>query len=1140
MKYLKVLISVSVLAIASCGGTSPSPVIEDKAPGAPSGITAVPGNQQVTISWTAPADTGITGGDGTTGVIEKYTVYWGTSDGVTPATAGSNKKDATGGTASSLVIDSLINDTTYYFIVTATNATDESAISDEASATPTDTVIPVTGVTITAGATANVVMGKTLQLTANVLPNNADQRITWSSSDDTIATVSDTGLVEPKSAGSVTITAASTADNTQEATIAVMVKEANRAPGAPTDITATAGDGEVTISWTAPADTGITGGDGTTGVIEKYTVYWGTSGGVTPATAGSNKKDATGGTASSLVIDSLINDTTYYFIVTATNATDESAISDEASATPTDTVIPVTGVTITAGATANVVMGKTLQLTANVLPNNADQRITWSSSDDTIATVSDTGLVEPKSAGSVTITATSKGKDADNNAISATIAVTVKEANRAPGAPTDITATAGDGEVTVGWTAPTDTGITGGDGTTGVIEKYTVYWGTSDGVTPATAGSNKKDATGGTTYSLVIDSLTNTTTYYFIVTATNATDESAISDEASATPMDTVIPVTGVTITAGATANVVMGKTLQLTANVLPNNADQGITWSSSDDTIATVSDTGLVEPKSAGSVTITATSKGKDADNNAISATIAVTVKVQESLNDYSLSYPVAKRNDSNISVSPIWKKGAADEAPVAGGVSYDIVPALPAGLTLDTANGTISGTVSAMLDLANVTAYQITATGNGSDYVDTATGTFLDKFVSGEYTQDTTGTAISDIDGLKAMAQTLDGEYYLTAHIDLSTEQSWTPIATSSDPFTGKLHGNGYAIYNLTIDAPTKTHQGLFASVSGAAAAIDNLSIGVTNIKGQGGIGALAGVAKTSATLSNIGVAPMTAATDPDGTKIETVSTIELAGITGGHTGGVVGHIDGATSLTGYSLVNVVGSWDLSGGLAGSVMENGTVSGYSTGTVGGRYSTGGLVGYNNGTVSGYSTGAVTGVNNSVGGLVGYNDGDVAFVSGYATGAINGVNYLGGILGNNQGKTAIGYATGTVAAATDSGGLVGKSLSTSINTGYWDKDSTGKDNRGGDASAGGTAVGITNTQSIDFASSEYTDSGNNDAVIFDNTDFTAIFDTTNGANKTWPKLKSSYTFNGIDFSFDFPQPTVSDTDGNGTIEVTY
>jgi len=49
-----------------------------------------------------------------------------------------------------------------------------------------------------------------LQLTALVLPAEAEQSVVWSSSDETIATVDNTGKVLGLSAGTVSITATST------------------------------------------------------------------------------------------------------------------------------------------------------------------------------------------------------------------------------------------------------------------------------------------------------------------------------------------------------------------------------------------------------------------------------------------------------------------------------------------------------------------------------------------------------------------------------------------------------------------------------------------------------------------------------------------------------------------------------------------------------------------------------------------------------------------------------------------------------------------------------------------------------------------------------------------------------------------
>ncbi len=60
--------------------------------------------------------------------------------------------------------------------------------------------------------TASIVAEATKQLTATTIP--ADAEVTWTSSDDTKATVSDSGLVTGVAAGSATITAKITVDGT--------------------------------------------------------------------------------------------------------------------------------------------------------------------------------------------------------------------------------------------------------------------------------------------------------------------------------------------------------------------------------------------------------------------------------------------------------------------------------------------------------------------------------------------------------------------------------------------------------------------------------------------------------------------------------------------------------------------------------------------------------------------------------------------------------------------------------------------------------------------------------------------------------------------------------------------------------------
>ncbi len=69
---------------------------------------------------------------------------------------------------------------------------------------------------------AEMKVGETLQLTATVSPDNAgDKTVTWSSSDDSIATVDQNGLVTAKAEGKVVITATNSAGQSANCTITV-------------------------------------------------------------------------------------------------------------------------------------------------------------------------------------------------------------------------------------------------------------------------------------------------------------------------------------------------------------------------------------------------------------------------------------------------------------------------------------------------------------------------------------------------------------------------------------------------------------------------------------------------------------------------------------------------------------------------------------------------------------------------------------------------------------------------------------------------------------------------------------------------------------------------------------------------------
>ncbi|MDD2541518.1 MAG: fibronectin type III domain-containing protein [Desulfuromonadaceae bacterium] len=87
------------------------------APGAPSGVIATGGSQQVTLSW--PAVSGAT----------SYNIYYSTTPGVTSATG-----TKIAGATSPYVLTGLAASTTYYYVVTAMNSIGESVASAQTTA----------------------------------------------------------------------------------------------------------------------------------------------------------------------------------------------------------------------------------------------------------------------------------------------------------------------------------------------------------------------------------------------------------------------------------------------------------------------------------------------------------------------------------------------------------------------------------------------------------------------------------------------------------------------------------------------------------------------------------------------------------------------------------------------------------------------------------------------------------------------------------------------------------------------------------------------------------------------------------------------------------------------------------------------
>lgn len=235
-------------------------------------------------------------------------------------------------------------------------------------------------------------------------------------------------------------------------------------------------------------------------------------------------------------------------------------------------------------------MGESSQLVATVYPSNATNTVTWKSSNNAIATVSSNGVVTAVSPGTAVITATTT----DGSNLTAQCVVTVKQyATSISLSETEATIYTGN---TLQLTA-------------------TVLPSTTTNPSVTWSSSNTNVATVSSTGLVSAKSTGNA-----VITA-KTSDGSNLSATCNVT-----VKRLATSISLNKTsATLYLDQTVQLTATVSPSNAtDRSVVWSSSDNSIATVSSTGLVTAIATGNATITATT----ADGSNLSASCVITVK--------------------------------------------------------------------------------------------------------------------------------------------------------------------------------------------------------------------------------------------------------------------------------------------------------------------------------------------------------------------------------------------------------------------------------------------------------------------------------------------------------------------------------
>ena len=430
----------------------------------------------------------------------------------------------------------------------------------------------------------NLKENETAQLSASVQPTTASQSIRYSSNNDAVATVSNTGLVTAVKEGTAIITAAANDGSGKYATCTVKV-----------------GSTPVEVPVT-----GITVNPSELLLEEKEAKELKAT--VEPANA-TNKGVIFSSSNTNVAVvsnDGLVTAVNNGTAIITVTSKENSSIIAKCSVKVGKPVM-VTDVTVQP-AELKLKTDGTYQLSVSVLPSNADERgVTFESSNTAVATVSASGLVTAKGPGTATITVTAK----DGSGKKATCTITVTQPVKGVTvSPASVVIQKGNVQKLTASVVPANATnqelvYKSSNETVAIVSKDGIITGLNEGWATITVCSEENQAIYGT-----------------------CTVKVGLPVYVTKITLDT----TNVTMWAGATR--------QLGVSIEPANADiKTVTYGSSNPDVATVSNTGLITAKKKGTTTITVTA----ADGSGKSASCAVIVKqpvtgIQITPNGYTL----------------------------------------------------------------------------------------------------------------------------------------------------------------------------------------------------------------------------------------------------------------------------------------------------------------------------------------------------------------------------------------------------------------------------------------------------------------------------------------------------------------------
>lgn len=472
--------------------------------------------------------------------------------------------------------------------------------------------------------------GKTITLATTISPKNASSKgLTFSSDKANVASVDSKGTITAKAAGTAVITVAAADKQGAKASVTVTVKDS--APTSPATVAVTGVTlNKTTLTLAKGASETLTANVAPANATNKA-VTWKSSDIAIATVDNAGKVTAVAAGTATVTVTTVDGNKTATCTVT---------VSEGSTSQDPEGPVAVTGVTLNKS-TLGLGEGQTGTLTATVAPSNAtNQAVTWSSSNEAVATVNPYGVVTAVAKGTAIITVTTT----DGNK-TATCEVTVAEGNESGIVIPNIT-------MAVGETKRVEPSYIGGSamGFQTVEDYRIVATGdqayqpetTSDVISiewhPGQWGSAAPD--NGDDISVTITALKEGTAYVQVQLNVD-NDGGPANNPIYATMKVTVgagggesenpdnpddpetVAVTGITLNQ-TTLSLKLNQKVRLRATVAPENAtNKNVTWSSSDTAVAKVDSYGQVTAKAEGTATITATTED---GNKTATCTVTVT----------------------------------------------------------------------------------------------------------------------------------------------------------------------------------------------------------------------------------------------------------------------------------------------------------------------------------------------------------------------------------------------------------------------------------------------------------------------------------------------------------------------------------